>query len=74
LEFILRHNVLIYFDGESKRRAVRRLYSNLLPGGYLFLGNSESLHGVTEEFHLVHFPGATAYLRPSQAPTGGSLK
>jgi len=65
-------NVLIYFDVESKRRAVRRLYGNLLPGGYLFLGTSEALHGVSEEFHLVHFPGAVAYLRPSQAAPGGS--
>jgi chemotaxis protein methyltransferase CheR len=67
-------NVLIYFDGDSKRRVVRHMYSNLTPGGYLFLGNAETLYGVSEEFHLVHFPGATAYLRPSQAPPGGSVK
>ena len=64
MEFVLRHNVLIYFDGVSKRRVVHHLYKNLAPGGYLFLGNSESLHGVSEEFHLVHFPQAIAYLRP----------
>jgi chemotaxis protein methyltransferase CheR len=59
-------NVLIYFDADSKRRVVQHLYNNLTPGGYLFLGNAESLYGVSEEFHLVHFPGATAYLRPTE--------
>jgi len=64
-------NVLIYFDGASKRRTVRHFYNNLLAGGYLFLGQSESLYGVSDEFHLVHFPGATAYLRPSMETPGG---
>jgi hypothetical protein len=35
-------NVLIYFDLASKRRAVQHFYANLLPHGYLFLGNAES--------------------------------
>jgi len=64
-------NVLIYFDGESKSRVVSHFYNNLLPGGYLFLGHAESLYGVSDDFHLVHFPGATAYLRPPPAPVGG---
>lgn len=63
-------NVLIYFDGASKRRTVHHFLNSLLPGGYFFLGHSESLYGVSEEFHLVHFPGATAYLRPAAVPPG----
>lgn len=64
-------NVLIYFDGASKRRTVHHFFNSLLPGGYFFLGHSESLYGVSDEFHLVHFPGATAYLRPAAVPPGG---
>jgi chemotaxis protein methyltransferase CheR len=57
-------NVLIYFDGTSKRRTVHHFYNGLMPGGYFFVGASESLYGVSEEFRLVHFPGATAYYHP----------
>jgi len=56
-------NVLIYFDVVSKRRVIQHFYNNLLPHGYLFLGHSESLYGVSEDFRLVHLPSATAYLK-----------
>jgi len=72
IDVIFCANVLIYFDGASKRRTVHHFFNSLLPGGYFFLGHSESLFGVTDEFRLVHFPGATAYLRPApNAPAGG---
>jgi chemotaxis protein methyltransferase CheR len=58
-------NVLIYFDLVSKRRVVQHFYSNLLPGGYFFLGNAESLFHVNQSFQLVHFSGTTAYRKPS---------
>src|SRR5271157_4054886 len=60
-------NVLIYFDLASKRRVVQHFYSNLLPGGYLFLGSAESLFQVDDSFRLVHFPGTTAYWKPAAA-------
>lgn len=56
-------NVLIYFDLASKRRVIRHFFDTLLPHGYLFLGHSESLFGVSEDFRLVHLPGATAYVK-----------
>jgi chemotaxis protein methyltransferase CheR len=56
-------NVLIYFDLMSKRRVIQHFYHNLLPHGYLFLGHSESLYGVNDEFKLIHLPGATAYVK-----------
>jgi chemotaxis protein methyltransferase CheR len=56
-------NVLIYFDLASKRRVIQHFFNNLLPHGYLFLGNSESLFGVSDDFRLVHLPGATAYVK-----------
>jgi chemotaxis methyl-accepting protein methylase len=57
-------NVLIYFDGKSKTRTVQHFYNALLANGYFFLGQSESLYGISEKFHLVHFPGSTAYWKP----------
>ena len=56
-------NVLIYFDLASKRRVIQHFFDSLLPHGYLFLGNSESLFGVSEAFRLVHLPGTTAYVK-----------
>jgi len=35
----------------------------LLPHGCLFLGQSESLYGINEDFRLVHMPSATAYVK-----------
>lgn len=54
-------NVLIYFDLESKKKVIDKFYELLKPGGYLFLGHSESLHGVTAAFKLVLFQKALAY-------------
>ena len=67
-------NVLIYFDGASKSRVIQHFYNNLLPGGYFFLGHSESLFQINEQFHLVHFPGATAYWKPTAVRPGGGTK
>ena len=63
MEFVLRHNVLIYFDVTSKRRVIQHFYNNLLPHGYLFLGHSESLYGISDDFRLVHLPSTTAYVK-----------
>lgn len=67
-------NVLIYFDLASKRRVIQHFYSNLLPGGYLFLGHAESLFQVDDTFRLVHFTGTTAYHKPPAALAAGAKK
>jgi chemotaxis protein methyltransferase CheR len=59
-------NVLIYFDVLSKRRVIQHFHNNLLGHGYLFLGHSESLYGVNDDFQLVHLPSATAYVKSEQ--------
>jgi chemotaxis protein methyltransferase CheR len=64
-------NVLIYFDLASKRKVMQHFYSNLMPGGYLFLGHAESLFQVDDRFHLVHFPGTIGYWKPPIGHTGG---
>lgn len=54
-------NVLIYFDIPSKQKVVSDLHSVLNKNGYLFIGYSESLHGISKAFKLVHLPKAMAY-------------
>ncbi len=63
-------NVLIYFDTASKRRVVQHFYSNLVAGGYLFLGHAESLFQVNDLFRVIQFPGTTAYWKATGAQAG----
>ena len=71
MDLIFCCNVLIYFDIASKRRVIEHFYKNLLPHGYLFLGQTESLYGVNDQFRLIHLPGATAYVRSDHSEAGG---
>ncbi len=64
-------NVLIYFDERSRRRVIENLYARLVPGGYLFLGHSESLVNMTTAFELVHLSEDLAYRRPLFGGAGG---
>ncbi len=54
-------NVLIYFDTASKIKVVNHLYNALNKGGYLFIGYSETLHGISKAFKLVSFPKTIGY-------------
>lgn len=57
-DIIFCRNVLIYFDKDSKRRLIERYAETLKPGGYLFIGHSESLYQITDRFELI---GNTIY-------------
>lgn len=54
-------NVLIYFDVKSKIKVVSHLYNALNRGGYLFIGYSETLQGISKAFKLVSFPKTIGY-------------
>ncbi len=54
-------NVIIYFDDTMKQKALSAFYDNLLPGGHLFLGHSESIHKLSNAFRPVPKPGAICY-------------
>jgi len=54
-------NVLIYFDTKSKIQVVSDLYDAISPGGFLFIGYAESLHGISSAFKLISFPKTVAY-------------
>lgn len=59
-DIIFCRNVVIYFDNETKNNLIRQ-YANLLkPGGYLFLGHSETMSREVSDFNPL---GHTIYQR-----------
>jgi chemotaxis protein methyltransferase CheR len=46
MDLIFCRNILIYFDKPTQSKVLRQLCSHLRPGGYLFLGHSESIVGI----------------------------
>lgn len=54
-------NVMIYFDNDTRREVVARIVQRLHPGGYLIVGHSESLSGITDSVKLVR---PAIYRRP----------
>lgn len=52
-QVIFCRNVMMYFDKTTQQDIVRRLSACLEPGGYLFVGHSESLTGVEHELKYV---------------------
>jgi chemotaxis protein methyltransferase CheR len=53
-------NVMIYFDGPTKSRLIDRFTQQIKPGGWLYIGHSESLIGLHPGLDLV---GRTTYRR-----------
>ncbi|WIM95325.1 protein-glutamate O-methyltransferase CheR [Actinoplanes oblitus] len=66
-DVIFCRNVLIYFDELSSRRAAENLYGALRPGGYLFLGHSESMSRISPIFTPARLPEGIVYQRPTGA-------
>jgi len=52
-DIIFCRNVLIYFSSDVKSRILNQFAGALNPGGYLILGASESLTGLTDKFDMV---------------------
>ena len=63
-DVIFCRNVLIYFDDTSRRIAAENLYENLLPGGFICLGHTESMSRISPLFEVARFADAIVYQRP----------
>ncbi|HXV64341.1 MAG TPA: protein-glutamate O-methyltransferase CheR [Vicinamibacteria bacterium] len=61
LDVVFCRNVLIYFDPAEQKRVVDKLVRGLRPGGYLLLGHSESVQGLSSEIKFVHHGRGTGY-------------
>ncbi|HMX58265.1 MAG TPA: protein-glutamate O-methyltransferase CheR [Leptospiraceae bacterium] len=54
-------NVMIYFQKADQEILIRRFYDALVPGGFLLVGHSESLHVLQADFTPVHCPDGVIY-------------
>ena len=61
MDVIFCRNVMIYFDKANQEKLINRFYQQLVSGGYLFLGHSETLTGMKTAFSYV---AATIYRKP----------
>lgn len=50
LDLIFCRNVMIYFDRPTQEKLVAKFHRYLKPGGYLFIGHSESLQWIAHSF------------------------
>ncbi len=64
LDVIFCRNVIIYFDQPTIVGVMERFYESLRPGGWMFLGYSESLFKISTRFEMVEVGGTFAYQRP----------
>lgn len=62
-DFIFCRNVLIYFDDVSRKRLVDQFYVALNPGGYTFLGSSESVGRISTAFKIKRAGGYIVYYK-----------
>lgn len=60
-DIIFCRNVLIYFSAELKTDILKRFAALLNPGGYLFLGASESIVQYSDAFNMVRTPKGVVY-------------
>lgn len=65
MDMIFCMNVLIYFSEERRHTLVQRFYDTLEPGGYLFLGHSESISKMPVKFQAIVLNDCILYRKPT---------
>ena len=50
---IFLRNVMIYFDDNTKRQLVQKVYDTLEPGGYFFIGTTETIDRSSTPFQII---------------------
>lgn len=65
MDVIFCMNVMIYFSEQRRRALVQRFYDTLEPGGYLFLGHSESISKMPVRFQAIVLNDCILYRKPT---------
>jgi chemotaxis protein methyltransferase CheR len=63
IDIIFCRNVMIYFDREHQRELVANFYRSISKQhGYLYIGHSETLHAISEDFMYVKLLDSPVYI------------
>jgi chemotaxis protein methyltransferase CheR len=65
MDLIFCMNVLIYFTEARRHAMIQRFYDALEPGGYLFLGHSESISKMPVKFQAIVLGDCILYRKPT---------
>ena len=63
-DFIFCRNCLIYFDDESRKKVLSNFYNSLNPGGFIFLGHSESVGRISSAYKVQRIGDTIVYSKP----------
>ena len=53
MHIVFLRNVMIYFEKETKRQLIQKVYDSMEPGGYLFVGQTETIDKEHVPFELI---------------------
>lgn len=53
MHIVFLRNVMIYFDKETKNKLIQKVYDVMEPGGYLFIGKTETIDRTNTPFKLI---------------------
>jgi chemotaxis protein methyltransferase CheR len=62
-DFIFCRNCLIYFDDESRKNVLTSFHESLNPGGFIFLGHSESVGRISSAYNYERIGNTIVYSR-----------
>ena len=61
MDMVVLRNVMIYFDGETKKHILKKIRNILNPQGYLLLGGTETTLNLDEQYERVAVNGTSCY-------------
>ncbi len=53
LHIVFLRNVMIYFDAKTRRELIQKVYDSMEPGGYLFVGQTETIDRSSTPFRMI---------------------
>ena len=62
VDIIFCRNVMIYFDKVHQRKLVADFYKSISDNGYFFIGHSETLHSISEDFEYEKILESPVYI------------
>ena len=73
-DIIFCKNVIIYFRLDTVKTVIQRFYDALAAGGYLFVGHSESLWQISDDFELEEISGVFLYRKDGRNKVAPEIK